>query len=275
VENLAELADSSGAFDETCNAQTGEPDGGWQTGSHWASEPDQTWSATAYLRMVYDYLFGMDFTTSGITFQPTLPAGWGNVTLTGVQYRGATLNIDLQGSGKVISSFTIDGTTTTNDSIPATPTGTHTVTITLTGGQPGAVTGQAGLCMDVRGASTANATPVQLYGTSDGTLVDRYECNATGAQIWVPQANGELLNPQIRQVPRRPEFQHHTGHPARTLGLQRRSQPEMDAARRSLTRTLTAAPASQSHHATRRRRVEIGDRPGTRLSDDDQSTSIH
>jgi hypothetical protein len=227
VESLAELADSSGEFYEAYNAWTGVPDGGWQTGSHWAAEPNQTWSATAYLRMIYDDLFGMNFTTSGITFAPTLPEGWGNVTLTGIQYRGATLNIDLQGSGNVISSFTVDGTPTASDSIPATLTGTHTVSITLTGGQPSAVTGEAGLCMDVRGASASNGTPVQIYncdgtnaqqwnvvtadnslrslgecldvtggGTADGTLVALYTCNNTGAQVWVPQANGELLNPQ-------------------------------------------------------------------------------
>jgi hypothetical protein len=227
VESLAELADSSGEFWEAYNAWTGVPDGGWQTGSHWSAAPDQTWSATAYLRMIYDDLFGMNFTTSGITFAPTLPAGWGNVTLTGVQYRGATLNIDLQGSGNDISSFTLDGATVAGDSIPATLTGTHTVSITLTSGQPSAVTGEAGLCMDVRGASTNNGTPVQIYNcdgtnaeqwnvvtadnslrslgecldvtggnTTDGTLVDLYTCNATGAQVWVPQANGELLNPQ-------------------------------------------------------------------------------
>ena len=227
VESLAELADSSGEFYEAYNAWTGVPDGGWQTGSHWASEPNQTWSATAYLRMIYDDLFGMNFTTSGITFAPTLPEGWGNVTLTGVQYRGATLNIDLQGAGNVISSFTVDGTPTASDSIPATLTGTHTVSITLTGGQTSAVTGEAGLCMDVRGASTSNGTPIQLYNcdgtnaqqwnvvtadnslrslgecldvtggnTTDGTLLDLYTCNNTGAQVWVPQANGELLNPQ-------------------------------------------------------------------------------
>jgi Ricin-type beta-trefoil lectin domain/Bacterial alpha-L-rhamnosidase 6 hairpin glycosidase domain len=227
AENLAELADSSGEFYEAYNAQTGVPDGGWQTGSHWTAAPDQTWSATAYLRMIYDDLFGMNFTTSGITFAPTLPQGWGDVTLTGVQYRGATLNIGLHGSGDVVSSFTVDGTTVGSDSIPATLTGTHTVSITLTGGQSSAVTGLAGLCVDVRGGSTANATPVQLYtcdgtnaqqwnvvtadhslrslgqcldvtggGTTNGTLVDLYTCNATGAQVWVPQANGELLNPQ-------------------------------------------------------------------------------
>ncbi len=227
VENLAELADSSGEFYEAYNAQTGIPDGGWQTGSHWAAEPDQTWSATAYLRMIYDDLFGMDFTTSGVTFQPTLPTGWGNVTLTGVQYRGASLNIDLQGSGNTVSSFTLDGTPVAGNSIPATLTGTHTISITLTGGQSNAITGEAGLCMDVRGANTANLTPVQLYtcdatnaqqwnvvsadnslrslgecldvndgATTDGTTVDLYTCNATGAQVWIPQANGELLNPQ-------------------------------------------------------------------------------
>jgi Ricin-type beta-trefoil lectin domain/Bacterial alpha-L-rhamnosidase 6 hairpin glycosidase domain len=227
VESLAGLADSGGEFYEAYNAWTGMPDGGWQTGSHWAAEPDQTWSATAYLRMIYDDLFGMNFTTSGVTFTPTLPQGWGDVSLTGVQYRGATLNIDLHGSGNVISSFTVDGTSVGSDSIPATLTGTHTVSITLTGGQSSAVTGEAGLCMDVRDASTSNGTPVQLYNcdgtnaqqwnvvtadnslrslgkcldvtggdTTNGTLVDLYTCNATGAQVWVPQANGELLNPQ-------------------------------------------------------------------------------
>ncbi|HEU5268701.1 MAG TPA: polysaccharide lyase family 7 protein, partial [Jatrophihabitans sp.] len=29
----------------------------------------------------------------------------------------------------------------------------------------------------------------------NGTTVDLYDCNGTSAQVWVPQANGELLNP--------------------------------------------------------------------------------
>jgi len=90
----------------------------------------------------------------------------------------------------------------------------------------GAVTGYAGLCLDVRSAGTANGTPVQVYtcngtsaqqwttepngtlqalgkcldvvsgGTANGTLVDLYQCNGTGAQVWQPQANGSLVNPQ-------------------------------------------------------------------------------
>jgi hypothetical protein len=83
------------------------------------------------------------------------------------------------------------------------------------------------LCLDDRSASTANGSPVQIYtcngttaqnvtvvsagstlqilgkcvdvvsgGTADGSLVDLYDCNNTGAQVWEPQSNGELLNPQ-------------------------------------------------------------------------------
>jgi chitinase len=96
------------------------------------------------------------------------------------------------------------------------------------GGGPtttGQITGYGGLCVDVRGASTANFTPVQVYtcngtnaqqwtvagstlqalgkcmdiaggGTGNGTTVDLYDCNGTGAQVWQPQSNGALYNPQ-------------------------------------------------------------------------------
>jgi hypothetical protein len=40
------------------------------------------------------------------------------------------------------------------------------------------------MCLDVNGAGTAN-----------GTTVDLYTCNGTGAQTWVPQSDGALLNP--------------------------------------------------------------------------------
>ena len=40
------------------------------------------------------------------------------------------------------------------------------------------------MCLDVAAAGTAN-----------GTLVNLYTCNGTVAQVWVPQSNGEPLNP--------------------------------------------------------------------------------
>ena len=99
---------------------------------------------------------------------------------------------------------------------PAGPTTTHT----------GPITGYQGSCADVRGGTSADRTPVQLYGcngtagqqwtvpgdgtvtalgkcldvtaggTVNGTLVQLYSCNGTGAQQWQSQADGSVLNPQ-------------------------------------------------------------------------------
>ena len=90
----------------------------------------------------------------------------------------------------------------------------------------GPITGYGSLCVDVRGANSANFIPVQVYtcngtnaqqwtvasgntlqalgkcldvdaaGTANGTTVDLYDCNGTGAQVWVPQSGGALLNPE-------------------------------------------------------------------------------
>src|SRR5580693_7808498 len=96
-----------------------------------------------------------------------------------------------------------------------------------TGGSTGPIVGYGGLCIDDRGASTANFNPVQVYtcngtaaqqwtvvqagstlqalgkcmdinggGTADGTTVDLYDCNNTAAQVFIPEANGSLYNPQ-------------------------------------------------------------------------------
>ena len=93
------------------------------------------------------------------------------------------------------------------------------------GGRTGRITGIAGKCVDVAGASSANGTAVQLYdcngsaaqnwtvagdgtlralgkcldiaaaGTANGSLVQLYDCNGTGAQAWQPQSDGTLRNP--------------------------------------------------------------------------------
>jgi chitinase len=86
-----------------------------------------------------------------------------------------------------------------------------------------AIHGYGGKCVDVAGASSANGTAVQLYtcngtgaqqwthagstfqalgkcldvaaaGTANGTAVQIYDCNGTGAQSWSQGANGSLVN---------------------------------------------------------------------------------
>jgi hypothetical protein len=104
-------------------------------------------------------------------------------------------------------------------------TDSYSVNINASGGATGPVVGYEGLCLDDRGASTAEYNPIQVYtcngtgaqqwtvepnntlevlgmcldvdgaGTANGTLVDLYSCNGTGAQVWEPQPDGALLNP--------------------------------------------------------------------------------
>ena len=94
-----------------------------------------------------------------------------------------------------------------------------------TGGKTGPIRGIGGKCVDVASASSANGTPIQLWGcnsstaqtwtvntngsisalgkcmdisaagTANGTVVQLYDCNGTGAQNWQPQSNGTLRNP--------------------------------------------------------------------------------
>ncbi len=132
VESLASLSkDSGGEFYEVYNAATGAPDGGWQVGHNWTSEHDQTWSATGYLRMIYTGLFGLRFKPAGLHFEPLLPAGWGNVSLTGLHYRNATLTIQLRGAGDVIQAYRLDGVLQKQHLVPASLRGPHTVRIDL------------------------------------------------------------------------------------------------------------------------------------------------
>ncbi len=89
----------------------------------------------------------------------------------------------------------------------------------------GPITGLAGKCLDVNGSNTADGTKVQLYscngtgaqrwtqlgstfqalgkcldvnggGTVNGTKVQLWSCNGTGAQDWAPQSDGTIRNPQ-------------------------------------------------------------------------------
>jgi hypothetical protein len=133
----------------------------------------------------------------------------------------------------VAAYSTSGGTSTSTGGTPSsaptsgTPTSAPTTGSGSSGNGTGPVTGYQGLCVDVRGASTTNFTPVQAYncngtnaqmwtvvkagstlqalgkcldidggGTANGTTVDLYACNKTAAQVFIPQSNGELYNPQ-------------------------------------------------------------------------------
>jgi hypothetical protein len=138
VTDLAEMVNASQvSFYELYNPVTGVPDGGWQPGAdgseitQWTAQPDQTWSATGYLRMIYRGLFGLTFTTRGLELAPCLPTGWGTVRLRGVPYRDAILDITLTGAGTRIASVLVDGRPH-SPVLPASISGGHTVEVALT-----------------------------------------------------------------------------------------------------------------------------------------------
>ena len=102
----------------------------------------------------------------------------------------------------------------------------HTVrSVSITQQPVGSIVGIAAKCVTASGGSSADSTPVRLVsctgaasqaftvapdstlrvlgkcldvrsaGTANGAVVQLYVCNGTVAQVWVPQANGSLSNP--------------------------------------------------------------------------------
>ncbi|MBB4684163.1 MGH1-like glycoside hydrolase domain-containing protein [Amycolatopsis jiangsuensis] len=135
--NVADLvAATDGGFYEIYDAKTGAVQGGWQTGGsgeqeQFTSQPDQAWSATGYLRMIFGGLFGLTFSGDGLAFAPCLPSGWGPVTLRGLRYRDATLDLTLHGAGSRVTACTVDGRPS-RPAVPTNLTGRHEVRLVLT-----------------------------------------------------------------------------------------------------------------------------------------------
>lgn len=135
LENQAHFAvdkdKGNGNFKEIYHAVTGKPDGGWQSGHQWESCNHQTWSATAYTRMVLNGMFGMDFKTDGISFAPYVPSGYNGVTLENIKYRNADVTVKVKGSGDIIKSFSINGKKAKKPFLPSGLKGNQLIEIEL------------------------------------------------------------------------------------------------------------------------------------------------
>ncbi|HEX6269554.1 MAG TPA: amylo-alpha-1,6-glucosidase [Anaerolineales bacterium] len=97
---------------------TGEIYGGLQEGGsgphgmQWVSCARQSWTASSYLRILLTGLFGMQFSTEGITFQPYLPAGTERAQISGILYRACKLDLTVEGRGGRVVEFHRNGTPT-------------------------------------------------------------------------------------------------------------------------------------------------------------------
>ena len=95
------------------------------------------WSLSGSLALVYRGLFGMQFESDRLVFRPFVPRAWGGKrTLGNFHYRGAVLDIEMEGFGRVIKSITLDGQPLAGAAVPATLTGRHALRIVLSSQAP-------------------------------------------------------------------------------------------------------------------------------------------
>jgi hypothetical protein len=124
-------------FWEIFNSKTGKPDGGYQDAgvdypdNHWKSCRLQTWSATAYLDMVFSGLAGMVFSKNGLTFNPYLPDNIHYLKLSDLNYNNSRLSVEIIGNGNKIKTFLLNGIKQENHSILFNLKGVNEVTILM------------------------------------------------------------------------------------------------------------------------------------------------
>ena len=95
------------------------------------------WSLSGSLALVYRGLFGMQFESDRLVFRPFVPRAWGGKrTLGNFRYRGAVLDIEMEGFGRVIKSITLDGQPLAGAAVPASLTGRHALRIVLSSQAP-------------------------------------------------------------------------------------------------------------------------------------------
>lgn len=108
---MAELVEHShGEFYEIYHSITGKVDGGIQCGHSWDSCHHQTWSASAFIRMVLNGVIGITFIEEGIVFKPSVDQSLAGIIIENIRYREMTLSIELMGYGNKIKSFEINNT---------------------------------------------------------------------------------------------------------------------------------------------------------------------
>ena len=89
------------------------------------------WSLAGSISLVHKILFGIQLNENNLTFKPFVPQPLnGKRSLTNFKYRNAVLNIEMEGFGNKIKSFTIDGKES-SPVISSTLKGEHDIKIVL------------------------------------------------------------------------------------------------------------------------------------------------
>ncbi len=122
---------------EVVHPECGLPYGGLQEMpkrgpvDRWVSCYRQTWSATSYLRMILQGLFGLDWRPEGLRFRPCLTPGMGRAELLGLPYRNARLDLLVERGD--VNGIALDGRPLSGGLIPGGIEGQHALVLTLDG----------------------------------------------------------------------------------------------------------------------------------------------
>ena len=140
------------------------------------------------------------------------------------------------GAGRYSGTYQITG----NDG-----TGARNVTVHGVGDKrrPGEVLGPAAKCLDIRGPGSADGTPVQIY-----------ECNGTGAQQWTYGTDGTLTG--AGQVPGRLRQRHRRTAPRAAVDLQRHRRAAWTSRRNGSLRNPQSGRCLDLPGGNRHRRVD-------------------
>lgn len=111
---LTECSVRDGYFAELYHPETTQPYGGLQEFNKggcilWDSEKKQTWSATAYLHMLFGNLAGINFKEDGIELSPNLNDDIYELEISNLYIRGKKFNIKISGKGSNIKECRVDG----------------------------------------------------------------------------------------------------------------------------------------------------------------------
>jgi hypothetical protein len=92
----------------------------------------QLWSVGANLATVHRVLLGMRFEHDRLVLEPFIPKAYaGTRTLKNFKYRGATLDVTVEGYGDRVESVTLDGKAIAAAVIPGDLTGKHAIVVTM------------------------------------------------------------------------------------------------------------------------------------------------
>lgn len=124
-------------FREIYNPYSGAPDGGYQSWGiehpnyHWPSSRLQTWSATAFISMIYRGLIGIRLINGSLSFSPFLPDDIHFLEIKNIRYHQSCLDITIKGNGNKIISFTLNGEPQSDYTISHTISGPNKIVIEL------------------------------------------------------------------------------------------------------------------------------------------------